>query len=338
MIAPSPGAGSSAGAGTAAVILAAGLGTRMRSGRAKVLHPLGGLPLVTWSVRAVRPLVDRVVVVVGHEREAVMAALEGEGVAFAVQEEQLGTGHALLCAREAVGDAAAIVVLAGDVPRLTTASLRALLDDHAAHRAAATLLTFRASNPRGYGRIIRGDDGTVREIVEEKQAEDWQRAIDECNAALYAFSAADVLPRLTSLPSRGREIYLTDVIEQLVRAGHRVGARDVPEDEVAGINTQAQLAEAEARYRRERADELMESGVTLVDPASVVVEADARVGAGTTLGPFVAIEGRSSVGGRCEIGPLVRLRDARVGDGARIAGPCALVGTDVPAGSVIGSG
>lgn len=322
--------------GRAAVILAAGLGTRMRSGRAKVLHELGGLPLVTWSVRAVRPLVERVVVVIGHERHAVQAALASERVAFAVQDRQLGTGHALLCAAPELGGMHTVAVLAGDVPRLTTASLSRLLDEHEAQQAGATMMTFRAADPTGYGRIVRDESSRVRAIVEEREASDWERHIDEVNAALYAFSAQDVLPRLATLPSRGNgEIYLTDVIEQLVTAGRPVAAIDVPEDEVAGINTQAQLAEAEARYRRERSAALMESGVTLVDPASVFLHADASAGPGTSLGPFVALEGRTRVGSRCSIGPLVRLRDVEVGDGAVIRGPIALESTTVEAGAVL---
>lgn len=330
MSAPSP-------AGTAAVILAAGLGTRMRSNRAKVLHRIGGLPLVTWSVRAVSPLVERVVVVVGHERQAVIRALEGEGAQAAVQEEQLGTAHALRCAREQVADASTLVVLAGDVPRLTTRSLRRLLEQHAAEGASATLMTFRAADPGGYGRIVR-DGHRVLAIVEEKEASPDQRALDECNAALYAFDAAEVLPRLDALPARGREIYLTDVIDSLVRDGLIVGALEIPEDEVAGINTQAQLAAAEARYRRERAVALMESGVSLEDPGTIFVDADASVGPGSVLGPFTALQGRTRVGTACEIGPLVRLRDVSVGDGAVIRGPLALVSVDVPAGAVLGEG
>ena len=308
----------------------------MRSGRAKVLHRLGGLPLVTWSVRAVRPLVDRVVVVVGHEREAVQSALAEEDVVFAVQEEQLGTGHALRCAADAIAGSEVVVVLAGDVPRLTTASLQRLLDAHATRRASATLLTFVAADPAGYGRIIRDETG-VRSIVEDRQATPEERAIAECNAGLYAFATAEVLPLVSELPARSSsEIYLPDAIERLVAAGRPVAALEVPEDEVAGINTQAQLAQAEARYRASRAEALMGAGVTLIDPAQVAIDADADAGPGTTLHPFVALQGRTRVGSRCEIGPLVRLTDVTVGDGATIRGPVALRSTNVPAGAIVG--
>ncbi len=308
----------------------------MRSGRAKVLHRVGGLPLVTWAVRAVRPLAKRVQVVIGHERDAVREALASEGVTFAVQERQLGTGHALVSALPLPG-ASTLIVLAGDVPGLTTATLERMLDLHATSAAAATLLTFRPDDPAGYGRIVRDADGGVRAIVEDALATAEERAIGEVNAALYAFDAAAVLPLLADLPPRGRsgEIFLTDVIEQLAGSGRRVFALEVAEDEVAGINTQAQLAQAEDRYRRARALELMDAGVTLVDPANVVVEADATVGAGSSLGPFVTLQGRTRLGERCEIGPLVCLHDVIVGDGAVIRGPLSRAGGEIPAGATI---
>lgn len=298
----------------------------MRSGRAKVLHRLGGLPLATWVIRAVRPLVSRTVVVVGHERDAVREALRNEGVSFVVQEEQLGTGHAMSCAAAELAHARTVLALAGDEPRLTTASLDRMLVLHAETAAAATMLTFHASDPSGYGRILRDGAGRVRGIVEDRAASEAERRIDEVNASLYAFETKELLPRLDTLPRRGHERYLTDVVERLVADHRRVEALVVPEDEAVGINTQAQLAAAEARYRAERAAQLMESGVTLVDPASVVVEADAVVGPGARLGPFVAVEGRSRIGARCEIGPFVRVTDAFVPDGTVVRGPQALEG------------
>lgn len=322
-------------AARAAVILAAGLGTRMRSSRAKVLHPLGGLPLVTWCVRAVRPLVGRVVVVVGHEREAVQAALADEGVVFAVQDPPRGTGHALSCAASQVADVSRVVVLAGDVPRLSTESLLRALAQHEANAATATVMTFRPAEVTGYGRIARDESGAICAIVEEKQASADERRIGEVNSGLYVFESADVLPRLRALPQRGHETYLTDVVQALVKDGRRVDTFELAEDEVAGINSQHQLAEAERRFRLDRAAALMASGVTLVDAASCVIEADVEVGAGTILRPLVALSGRTRVGERCDVGPLVRLEDATLGEGCVVRGPRALVGRELPPGTTL---
>jgi len=232
------------------VILAAGRGTRMRSDRAKVLHELRGLPLVTWVCRAVRPVVDRTVVVIGHDRDAVRAALEGEEVVFAVQETQLGTGHALQCAAHALGEADTLLVLAGDAPMISTESIRGLLAEHAARSAAATILTFRARDPAGYGRIVRDARGHVVAIVEDREATSEQRLIDEVNSGAYAFDASLVLPLLPGLPRRAQgEYYLTDAIAALVAGGRVVSAHVVPEVEAMGINTPEHLAAAEVLVR-----------------------------------------------------------------------------------------
>ena len=320
--------------GGVAVILAAGLGTRMRSGRAKVLHPLAGLPLITWALRSVRPLVGRVVVVVGHERHAVMQALDGEGVAFAVQAEQHGTGHALLCAAPELAGAGRLIVMVGDMPGLSTETLETLLAEHESRRASATVLTFRAADPSGYGRVVRSVTGEIAAIVEHAQASAEIRRIDEVNSGTYVFEASDVLPLLTSLPRHGQEIYLTDALEALGRLGRVVAAQEAPEEQCAGINTQEQLAEAEQRWRVARRGQLMESGVTLVDPGTLQIDADVSIGPGSVIAGLVSLEGRSVIGSRCNIGSLVRLRNVRVADGAIIRGPFAQDGGEVLAGTV----
>ena len=322
--------------GGVAVILAAGLGTRMRSGRAKVLHPIAGLPLITWAVRCVRPLVDRVVVVVGHERHAVMQALEGEGVAFAVQAEQHGTGHALLCAAPELAGAARLIVMCGDMPGLATATLAALLDEHEARAASATVLTFRAQDPTGYGRVVRSPSGDVQSIVEHSQASLEVRRIDEVNSGTYVFESADTLPLLSRLPRHGQEVYLTDALEMLRSEGKVVAAHEAPEEQCAGINTQAQLAQAEQRWRASRRADLMESGVTLVDPATLQIDADVSIGVGSVIAGLVSLEGRTRIGARCDIGSLVRLRDVQVGDGSILRGPYTQEGGDIPAGARVG--
>jgi bifunctional UDP-N-acetylglucosamine pyrophosphorylase/glucosamine-1-phosphate N-acetyltransferase len=215
------------------------------STRAKVLHEVAGTPLVTWVVRAARPVVDRVVVVVGHEREAVMATLAGEGVSFAVQERQEGTGHAVLCAAEALEGVGTALVLLGDAPFIEPATLRRLLSAHRQRGAAASVLSFEAPDPSGYGRLVRDGD-LVREIVEEKLATDAQRAIRWVNSGAFAIETAEVLPRVARLPRRpGGEIYLTDVVASLVADGLTVAWCEAPEAEAMGINTPDQLAAAE---------------------------------------------------------------------------------------------
>jgi len=321
----------------AAVILAAGRGTRMRTPGAKVLHRVGGLPLVEWVRRAVAPLVERTVVVVGHERAAVEAALEGTGVLFAVQDAQLGTGHALRCAASRLDGVKTVLVLAGDAPLLRTESLAALLEEHEDRRAAASVLTFRAADPTGYGRILRDAGGSLTGIAEEAEASDAERRVREVNSGSLALEAAEVLPLLASLPPRGAggDRHVTDVIGLLREAGRVIAAVQVSEQEALGVNTPAQLAAAESACSARRAEDLTAAGVTLVDPAEIRIEADVEVGAGTRIHPFVSLEGATRVGERCEIGSHVRLRDVRVGAGSILHGPLALDGGEVPEGSVL---
>jgi bifunctional UDP-N-acetylglucosamine pyrophosphorylase/glucosamine-1-phosphate N-acetyltransferase len=267
----------------------------------------------------------------------VRAALAGEDVRFAVQDAQLGTGHALQCAEAELGGCDELLVLPGDAPLLLTATLAALIEEHRARQAAATVLTFRAADPSGYGRILRASDGTVSAIVEDREATAEQRRIDEVNSAVQAFRASDVLPLLPQLPRRsGGEIYLTDAVELLSRAGRRVAGRLAAEHEALGINTQAQLQSAEETLRRRRLAELMEAGVTVVNAAAVEIHADVEVGPGTILRSFVALEGRTRVGARCDIGPHVRLRDVVLGEGCRVEGPLSVQATRVPAGGLLG--
>ena len=305
----------------------------MRSGRAKVLHRVGGRPLVIWTCRAVRSLVARTVVVIGHERDAVRQALASEAVTLCVQEKQEGTGHALQCALPEIEGCRTLLVLPGDAPRLSSATLEALLREHERKNAAATVLTFRASDPRGYGRILRARDGTVEAIVEEAQATPEEREITEVSSSAYVFDPTKLLPLLPYLPRRpAGELHLTYAIQPLAEFG-TVSALEAPESEALGINTQAQLAAAEALYRSERASQLMGSGVTLVDPATALVDVEAVVAPGTILHPFVTLEGSTDVGWHCEIGPFVRLVDTRVGDGAVVRGPLSLEGIDIPPGA-----
>jgi bifunctional UDP-N-acetylglucosamine pyrophosphorylase/glucosamine-1-phosphate N-acetyltransferase len=218
----------------------------MRSDLAKVLHRLAGRSLVEWVLEAAAPLAERLVVVVGHQRDRVTAVVEPLGARTVVQEPQEGTGHALACAVPALDGVDTLLVLAGDVPLLRSESLRSLLDEHEARRAAATVLTFRATDPTGYGRVLRAADGTVEAIVEHAEADEEQRRVDECNSGTWAFDARRVLPLLPALPRSARgEYYLTDVVTLLRSRGEVVAAAVADEVEALGINSMEQLAAAE---------------------------------------------------------------------------------------------
>jgi bifunctional UDP-N-acetylglucosamine pyrophosphorylase/glucosamine-1-phosphate N-acetyltransferase len=240
--------------GTAALVLAAGQGTRMKSDLAKVLHPVAGRPLLAWVLDTVAELgVERVLTVVGHQRERVMEVFAGAGTEWVVQAEQCGTGHAVLMAGPALaGFAGTLLVVCGDTPLLRAATLHALLEGHAARAAAVTVLSMRVPEPRGYGRILRAAGG-LSAIVEERDATAEQRRIDEVNSGVYAFDYPALARALSSLTARNAqgEYYLTDTVAALGRAG--LGTAVVCADdyrELLGINTVEQLAEA-ARVRAE---------------------------------------------------------------------------------------
>jgi bifunctional UDP-N-acetylglucosamine pyrophosphorylase / glucosamine-1-phosphate N-acetyltransferase len=329
---------------SAAVVLAAGKGTRFRSERAKVLHRVAGRTMLGWVLEALRPLAfDRVVVVVGHQGDEVAAEAKAhglDGVVTVEQVEQRGTGHAV---RQAV-DAGAlegmdtVVVLPGDVPLLAAEPLASLRDAHAVRGAAATLLTARLADPTGYGRVVRGSDGSVTHIVEHGDASSDERAIDEVGTSIYAFARSHLetqLARLSTDNEQGEE-YLTDVIAPLTDPSlGGVGAVTAAAELVAGVNDRSQLADAGAVLRRRILDGLMRAGVTVVDPAATYVEADVRVEPDATLLPGTHLEGRSVVGRGAVVGPDSRLIDTEVGEGATVAYSVtvgAVVGPDASVG------
>jgi bifunctional UDP-N-acetylglucosamine pyrophosphorylase/glucosamine-1-phosphate N-acetyltransferase len=294
------------------VILAAGEGKRMRSRRPKVLHPLCGRPLIEYPFRIARALADRIVLVVGPDADEVVA-LAGSDVRSVVQRERLGSGHAVQQARSECGEGT-ILVLPGDMPLLSTETITRLVDHHRKSHAAATVLTAVVAEPHGYGRIAR-KAGRVRRIVEERDATAAERKIAEINTAVYCFAASRLWPALDRVrPNNDQgEYYLTDVIGILVRAGARVEAvvaRDP--GEAAGVNDRKQLAAAAAVQRRRTLDRLMESGVTLLDPASTYIEDTVTVGPDTTIYPHVTIEGHSTIGGECVIGVGCHVSSSRI--------------------------
>ena len=326
---------------THVVILAAGKGTRMKSAVPKVLHRAAGLPLIEHVLRtadAVRPI--RTVLVVGHQAEDVRAALSGRpGLRFAIQEPQLGTGHALLQAEsELRGATGTVVLLSGDVPLLRADTLAELVQTHAARGAAATVVTARVERPDGYGRIVR-ENGRIASIVEHKDATAAERKIDEINSGIYAFDLAPLFGALNQIGSANaqREYYLPDLVKIYRARGLPVETVTVNDArEILGVNSRRELADVAAIMNRQRNDALMESGVTIVDPATVYVGPEVTVGADTILHPGVHLEGRTRIGSGCEIHACVRIVDSTLEDGVVINNFCLILESTVARGARIG--
>ena len=297
-----------------AVILAAGKGTRMKSSLPKVLHGVGGKPMLRHVMDAAQGAgAARSIVVVGFGGEQVAAAM-GDGAEYVTQAEQLGTGHAVLQTKEILrGFEGTVLLLCGDTPLLTVATLQSLCEAHQSSGAAATVLTAILANPAGYGRILRDADGGVTGIVEQKDATPEQMEIGEINTGNYCFEAAALFGALDGLTCNNaqKEYYLTDVLAILARAGQKVGAVQVGDfEETLGINSRVQLAEAEAVLRRRKLVELMESGVTVMDPASTFIDTGVSIGRDTIIYPFTWIEGDTVIGEDCRIGPNTRIQDS----------------------------
>jgi bifunctional UDP-N-acetylglucosamine pyrophosphorylase/glucosamine-1-phosphate N-acetyltransferase len=306
------------------VILAAGEGKRMRSRQPKVLHPLCGRPLLAYSLRTARGLADRIVLVVGPHAERVRAAA-GEGVAIVEQRERLGTGHAVLQSRPVCGEGT-ILVLPGDTPLLSSETLERLVTHHRDAGAVATVLTAQVDRPQGYGRILR-QSGRVKRIVEDRDATDDQKKITEINTSVYCFEARRLWKALAEVrPDNDQgEYYLTDVIGILAKAGGRLEALAAPDPaEALGINDRKQLAAVAAIQRRRILDGLMESGVTILDPASTYVEDTVTIGADTTIYPSVVLEGATTIGSECVIASGCHVSASRLGDRVTLKPYCVL--------------
>lgn len=303
-------------------ILAAGQGTRMRSDLPKVLHPVAGRALVAEVLAVARQLAPvRLALVVGHGAEQVRAALgELPNSVYVLQEPQLGTGHAVVQARAALeGWGDTVLVLYGDTPLTRPETLKALLAQHEAGRAAVTLLTFLPDDPTGYGRIVRDEGGRIQAIVEQKVGTPEQLAIRESNSGIMAFDAVWLWQNLERLQLTAvGEYYLTDMIALAVAQGQPVASL-VAEDptEVMGVNTRVQLAEASAVLFQRRREALMLGGVTMVDPATVYVGPDVEIERDSTIYPNVLIE-RARIGEGCSLGPNSVVRDARLGAGCTV--------------------
>ncbi len=308
--------------GLAAVILAAGKGTRMRSALAKVLHPICGQPMLSYPLEAAKQAgFKQLKVVVGHQAEQVTAAFPGDEITWIQQTDQLGTGHALMCAADSLrGYSGALLLLCGDVPLLQAETLERLLRYHSQQQAAVTVLTAQMPNPAGYGRIIR-DGEQVLQIVEEKDATEEQRQVTEINTGTYLFDAAFVLSALKGLNKNNAqgEYYLTDVVAAAVAAGEKTRALCVDDPtEVMGINDRCQLAEAEVLMRWRINANLMFGGISMPDPTTVYIDNGVEIGMDTILHPNVHLRGKTSIGKNCIIETGVVVVDSQIADNTHI--------------------
>lgn len=310
----------------AAIVLAAGQGTRMRSARAKVLHEVLGRPMVGWVLdAALEAGVDALVPVVGHQAEDVeawiRAAYPGVELAFCLQARQLGTGDAVRVALEATADAETALILCGDTPALDPAEIAALLKDHDDAQRDLTVASFYADDPTGYGRVVRSETDEVLRITEERDATDEERLIDEVNAGIYVVRRSLLEAAISQLSPQNAqgELYLTDIVASLAEAGRAVDAYVLSDPERAmGVNTRAQLVEAEWLLSSKTIETLLESGVVVQDPTNLRVEHGIAVGPDTILGAGVQLLGNTSVGAGCHIEAGCILRDTSVGDSVHI--------------------
>ncbi len=305
------------------VILAAGLSTRFKSATPKVLHPIGGKPLLGYSLDLAQKLTPTPpVIVVGPETEAEIRAWAGERAQLVVQQARLGTGHALMQAETALKDCAEhILVLYGDMPLLQEATLQRMIEQHTEAAATLTLMTVRRDNPQGFGRIVRDDAGNVQAIVEEAEATPAIAAIRELNVGIYLFDAAYLwshLSRLTPSPRKG-EYYLTDLISMAVAEQLPIASlRADNVEETLGINTRVDLALAAQALQRRINTHWMLAGVTLEDPDTTYIAPDVMIGGDTIILPNTHLRGQTSIGAACEIGPNTVIEDCTIGDRCRV--------------------
>jgi bifunctional UDP-N-acetylglucosamine pyrophosphorylase/glucosamine-1-phosphate N-acetyltransferase len=314
------------------VILAAGLGTRMKSRKAKVLHRAGGKTLVEHVVETALELApaERIFVVVGHQAGEVRHAVATPGIGFIEQQEQKGTGHAVMVGRDALSRMDGyLMILYGDSPLLRAETLKRLIQAEASGDAAGVLLTARMADPTGYGRVIRDDRGHVAAIVEQKAGTPEQLAIREANMGIYCYRADLFWKHVDEIrpDNPAHEYYLTDMVEILNRAGHHVDALEIDDErEALGINTRLELAEVDRLLRGRKLRELMLEGVTIEKPETVTVDAGVHIGMDTLIEPFAQILGRTTIGENCRIGACSIVRDSEIADEVEI-GAFTIVGT-----------
>jgi bifunctional UDP-N-acetylglucosamine pyrophosphorylase / glucosamine-1-phosphate N-acetyltransferase len=305
-----------------AVVLAAGEGKRMKTKHSKVVHRICGRPLIEWVCNAVKNAgIEETVVVVGHRADQVKEAM-GEKVRYVLQEEQLGTGHAVMQTREYLDEKDGyVIVLCGDSPLITADTIKNAIGYHIAGGNAATVLTAVLEDPTGYGRILRDSRGDVLKIVEHRDASEQEKSIQEINSGIYCFTIKDLVESLKELKNNNNqgEYYLTDTLSILLDKGRRVGAVKVRNpNEMLGINNRIQLLEAGEVLKKRILEKHMLSGVTIIDPKSTYIDEDVVIGMDTIVYPGTILEGKTVVGEDCIIGPNSRLTDTEIGSGVEV--------------------
>jgi len=323
-------------------ILAAGLGTRMKSRKAKVLHQAGGKTLIEHTVETALELAppERVFVVVGHQSDEVQKTIAGRGAGVIHQKEQRGTGHALMIGRNSLAQLGGLlVVYYGDCPLIPASVLQAMVESQKKSQAAATIVTADLDDPTGYGRVIRDAAGHVHAVVEQRAGTPEQLAIREANVGIYCFRADLFWKHVDELQPNNpaREYYLTDMVEVLIRAGHSIDAfRAHNPSQLLGINNRIELAAADRAFRERKVRELMLAGVTVRNPETVTVDDAVSVGIDTVIEPFAQILGHTVIGEGCHIGACAIVRDSLLADGVEV-GPFTSIGSSrVGAGAQVG--
>lgn len=324
----------------AMVILAAGKGTRLKSSLAKVLHRAGGRPLVEHVVRACLPLkAKKIIAVVGHQAEKVMEIVEPLGAEAVLQQPQNGTGHAMLVAKRAIGNAKFVVVLPGDAPLVRTETLKALIHKHKHGQAAATILTAVLADPSGYGRILRKGGDAVSAIIEESQLTAEQSELNEINSSIYCFTTAKLWPALAQVKpnNQHREIYLTDAIGVMNTKGETVLAEIAADPrEMLGCNTRADLAGVDHTFREWKREQLMRDGVTIQLPETVLIDPDVLVGEDTVIEPCVQLLGKTKIGARCLVKTGSVVHNSVLGDEVTVEAHCVVSDSRLDPDVVVG--
>ncbi|MBI5407276.1 MAG: bifunctional UDP-N-acetylglucosamine diphosphorylase/glucosamine-1-phosphate N-acetyltransferase GlmU [Nitrospirae bacterium] len=323
------------------IILAAGLGKRMKSGLAKVLHPIAGMPMILYPVRVAEEISsERIIAVIGHQADRVQEALSGRDVEIVHQAEQRGTADAVRLAMESLkGYQGRVVILCGDVPLMTAKTVSELIEAHQKGRASVTVLTTEVEDPTGYGRIVRQADGSIHKIVEDKDASDDLKGIREVNTGTYVFDSPFLSEAIREIKAENaqREFYLTDSIEIGLKKGVKVSAHKTRErEEVIGVNSRIELAMVDGMMRRRINDHLMLNGVTLINPGAIYIDAGVTIARDVTIYPGTTIQGDTTIGKSSVIYPNSRIADSQIGDDVTVKDACVIEESRIGNGSQVG--